>query len=230
MNESIRHATLICGSPKARRERTLSEYFADIEQTTIACDDIAVHRVSARSSLLHDACEADYQTMIASDALVITFPLYFFCLPGMLMRFLQDYAAFVKAHADERRHTKVYAVINCGFPEPEINEEAARVIKSFANTIGAEYRFSLLIGGGGMILGARNVPFMQPTMDAVTAAFGQMRDDIRSNSPISPQDASIETNFPKKLYFLFGNVGWRSTAKREHHLRAAELRRRPYRE
>jgi len=230
MTDTMKTVTLICGSPKARKDRTLSEYFIDLETTHIACNAVSVHRVSARDSLMHGACEADFDTMLSSSAIILTFPLYFFCLPGLLMRFLQDYAAYAARNAERNTPKKIYAVINCGFPEPEINEEAARVIKSFAKEIGADYRFSLLIGGGGMILGAKEAPFMRTTMDSITAVFDQMRADIRSDSPIKPHDASIAMRFPKKLYFLFGNLGWRSNAKKEHHLRAAELKRHPYRD
>ncbi len=230
MSDAVKTVTLICGSPKARRDRTLSEYLVDLEQARIGGGPVAVRRVSARESLLHGDCASDYRTMAASDALVFTFPLYFFCLPGMLMRFLQDYAAYVKEQPRQRNPAKIYAVINCGFPEAAINEEAARVIKSFSGAVGGEYRFSLLIGGGGMVLGAKDAPFMRATMDSIAAVFDQICGDVLSDSPISPQDASIEMRFPKKLYFLMGNLGWRSAAKKEHGLRVAELKKRPYRD
>lgn len=230
MSDLLKTVTLICGSPKARKDRTLSEYFTNLEQKQIASENIAIHRVNARTSILHDTCEADFEKMLSSDALIFTFPLYFFCLPGLLMRFLQDYDMYAKQHIEESKPKKIYAVINCGFPEPEINEEAAHVIKSFSKAIGAEYRFSLLIGGGGMVLGAKEAQFMRSTMGSIAAVFDQMRDDILSNSSISPQDTSIEIPFPKKLYFLMGNLGWRSTAKSEHKLRASELKSHPYRD
>lgn len=226
----MKTVTLIGGSPKSRADRTLSEYLIDLEQAQMTAADISICRVNARKSILHDTCQADFQQMLTSDALVLTFPLYFFCLPGMLMRFLQDYATYADCHADENKPKKIYSVVNCGFPEPELNEEAARVIGRFAAAIGADYRFSLLIGGGGMILGAKQAPFMRATMDSITAVFCQMRDDIRSESPVSPQDTQIEMRFPKKLYFMMGNLSWRMTAKREHKLRATDLRKRPYRD
>ena len=230
MSETTKTITLICGSPKARKDHTLSEYFTDLEQQHIAREGIAVHRVNARTSILHDNCEAAFHKMLSSDVLIFTFPLYFFCLPGLLMRFLQDYVAYAKQHIDENKPKKIYAVINCGFPEPEINEEAGRVVKSFSKSVGAEYRFSLLIGGGGMLPGTKEAPFMHSTMDSITAVFDQMHDDILSNSTTAPQDVLIEMHFPKKLYFLMGNLGWRSTARREHKLRASELKRHPYRD
>jgi hypothetical protein len=229
MSDSVKTVTLVCGSPKAKKDQIVSEYLIDLEQTHIARKDVAVHRVSARGSLLRGTCEADFQTMAESDALIITFPLYFFCLPGLLMRFLQDYTAFLKGFG-QRKRAKVYAVVNCGFPEAGINEEAVRVIKSFSKAIGAEYRFSLLLGGGGMILGTKDARFMRSTIDSIAAVFGQMRDDVLSDSPFSPQDASIEMHFPKKLYFFMGNLGWYGMAKRRHSLRPADLKKRPYRD
>ena len=64
-----------------------------------------------------------------------------------MTRFLQDYAAFVKSQERTGKVPRVYAMVNCGFPEDEINGEALRVVESFSRSIGARYRFGLMIGG-----------------------------------------------------------------------------------
>jgi hypothetical protein len=46
--------------------------------------------------------EEAYRAMLTSDAVVVTFPLYFFLSAGLLMRFLQDYRRSVRQHAPER--------------------------------------------------------------------------------------------------------------------------------
>ena len=50
---------------------------------------------------------------------------------------MQDYAAFVQTQPDNENKAAVYTVVNCGFPEPDINREAVRVIKSFSDKVGA---------------------------------------------------------------------------------------------
>jgi len=227
MSDSTKTVVLLSGSPKAAKEQTLSEYLTDLEETRIACEDLTVRRFNVRQCLFRNTSEDAYRAMLTSDAVVVTFPLYFFCLPGLLMRFLQDYAAFVRQHAPEAKTNKIYAVVNCGFPEWDINEEAVRVVRSFARAVGAEYRFSLLIGGGGMILGARKAPFMQPTMDVISGTFEQIRYDILADSEISPQDTSVTVRFPRKLYFWMGNFGWGHMAK-ENGLKRKDLKNKPY--
>jgi hypothetical protein len=78
--------------------------------------------------------------MMETDAILIIFPLYFFCLPGLLTRFLQDYAAFVKSQEEPAKSPASTQWYNCGFPEDEINGEALRVVESFCRAIGAHWR------------------------------------------------------------------------------------------
>ena len=75
---------------------------------------------------------------------------------------------------------KVYAVVNCGFPEPGINLEAVRVIRSFSQHINAQFRCGVLIGGGAMLREARNAPFMKKSIKSLNDAFAAIARDIES--------------------------------------------------
>ena len=104
--------------------------------------------INVRQTLTKKTTDEAFRTMAGADAMIIIFPLYVFCLPGITMRFLElyrDYAAALPA----RKQPGVYAVVNCGFPEPDINEEAACVVHRFADAIGARFCYGVLIGGGG---------------------------------------------------------------------------------
>lgn len=70
--------------------------------------------------------------MLHADALIFVFPLYIFCLPAILMRFLQDYRRYLTDHTNETGRMLVYAIVNCGFQESDINSEAVRVVRSFS--------------------------------------------------------------------------------------------------
>jgi putative NADPH-quinone reductase len=72
------------------------------------------------------------QTMLEADSLVIIFPLYIYSLPGILMRFLQDFYAYYLVRSGVSKVRKVFAVINCGFPEPEICSGGRRSSKASA--------------------------------------------------------------------------------------------------
>ena len=227
MSEQIKEAVLISASPKAKQEKALSEYFSSLGESHIKSSQIHVSRINVYKSMVKGHTEEEFKVMADADALIVIFPLYFFCLPGMLMRFLQDYEKYLAVQENETKKALVFAVINCGFPEPEINEEAVRVIESFSQKVGAEFRFGVLIGGGGMIVGAKEAPFMKRTMAKIVSAFELMKDDISANCRSACENIYIKVNFPRKLYFFMGNCGWSSSARR-YGLKKKDLYRKVY--
>lgn len=94
--------------------------------------------------------------LAGADAVVLAFPLYAYCLPGGLMRLLEEWARY----AERRRadgHTKVYAIVNCGFVLPETNAEAVRVVRNFSARLGLEWRFAVAVGAGPAVVATRAV-------------------------------------------------------------------------
>ncbi len=226
MNKAIKRAAVISGSPKPGGGST-SMWLCDIAEEIIRGDSIGVKRIDARATLDRHETVQDYEAMLGSEALVIIFPLYIFCLPGVLIKFLQDYAHYVFSHRADAKGPAVYAVVNCGFPEPDINVEAVRVIKSFAEKIGGDFRFGVMIGSGGMLQNAQNAPFMKKTMTDVRSAFQAMKDALISGKPAPAKDISMRPKFPRHLYYMMGNMGWTAQA-RKHGLKKKDLYRRPY--
>ena len=102
-------------------------------------------------------------------------------------------------------HQKVYTIVNCGFPEAEINTEAARVIQSFSRHINADFRFGTLIGNGGMLLGAKGTPFMKKALLKLQNAFDEIKTDSPNNGHQKLEDVLINVNFPRRLYFFMGD-------------------------
>lgn len=219
--------TIINGSPKVNDNPSVSDYLSTLAETKIQNGAFGIERFSARKSVLAGSTDAFF-AMAESDAILLVFPLYFFCLPGILTRFLQDYAAFVKTQPQNGKVPRVYAIVNCGFPEDEINSDALRVVESFCRKIGAKHRFGLMIGGGGMILGAKGAPFMKEFMKTIDGFLSDVQNDI-----IAPSDAGHKTmrafvKFPRRLYFMMGNIGWKMQA-RQNGLKARDLKKKPYR-
>jgi multimeric flavodoxin WrbA len=218
---------LVSASPKADRNDSISEYFTSLEEERFRSDSTEIYRINVRQCVLKAETEEAFQEMLEANAIVFTFPLYFFCLPGLLMRFIQDYDLYCAERPKSEKKAKVYAVVNCGFPEPEINEEAVRVIRSFSQKIGADFRFGVLIGSGGMLLGAKDAPFMKKTMAELSAAFETMKNDILINGE-TKNNIYISANFPRRLYLFMGDAGWRMSA-RKNGLKKKDLYRKPYR-
>jgi hypothetical protein len=224
MNKQEKNVVLISASPKTT-DSTVSGFLVSMVQSNFQ-ESLSISKIDVRSSISGGQIERDFAVMLEADAIVFAFPLYFFCLPGILIRFLQDYAAYRERNNDNARSPKVYAAVNCGFPEPEINSEAVRVVKSFCAHTGAEFRFGIMIGGGGMLLGAKDAPFMKKTMRRLSEAFALIQKDIEG-SDISAEDIVVSMHFPRKLYFFAGNLGWGQAAKK-HGLKKKDLYAKPY--
>lgn len=228
MSMGTKRAVIISGSPKPGG-KSASMRLAGLAAEALKGDGVEAITIDARKSLMGHETIADYKTMLAADALIFIFPLYIFCLPGLLMRFLQDYAQYVAGHRAEAKKPMVYAVVNCGFPEPEINEEAVRVIRSFSEKIGAAFGFGVMIGAGGMLMGAEQAPFMKKTMADIGDAFRRIKNALLTNDPAPQENILTRPNFPRKLYFMGGNMGWYSSA-RQNGLKRRELYSKPYAE
>jgi hypothetical protein len=227
MMQDLKKVVLINGSPKVSLP-SASGFLNSLGEESMGSDAFQVSRVNVRNSLTHKGWDKDFEVMLEADALVFTFPLYIFCLPGIMMRFLQDYYAFIQKNGSDARKTKVYTIVNCGFPEAGINSEAVEVIRCFSKKIGADFRFGSMVGGGGMLVeDAKNAPFMKKTFAELEGAFRLMAQDIQGSLAEIPESISIEINFPRRLYLFMGNRGWFGLAKKNG-LKKKQLYARPY--
>jgi multimeric flavodoxin WrbA len=190
VNKEIKRVVLISASPKASEKSTSGLLTAMLEET-MKTAGLDVSRVDVRKSLLKGQTEAGFAAMLHADALVVTFPLYIFCLPGILMRFLQDYDAFRSKRPDNAGEKRVYTVVNCGFAEADINQEAVRVIQSFSRKTNTLFRFGIMIGGGGMLQEAKDAPFMRKTLAVLNGAFKMMAEDIQNSIATPVKDTPL---------------------------------------
>jgi hypothetical protein len=215
---SEKRIVIINGSPRGG-EATTSEFISGIAKKKLEAEGAAVMQLTAWKSLKGDA-QADFTAMKEADVLIFVFPLYFFCVPGMLMCFMKDYEAYSAQHSNGREQ-QVYAVVNCGFPEGEINTEAIRVIGSFSSHIGAEFGFGVGIGGGPMIAQTQDAPFMKPLFNGLDEALTLMaKGECGDNVTLSPR-------IPRWMYFMMGNIGW-GQMSHKNGLRKKDLYRAPY--
>lgn len=225
MSDPVKKVVLLSASPKPPQEYIVSEFLARYAGERLHSTEIEAQIFQVRQTLLHKETQPAYEAMFQSDAVLLFFPLYFFCMPAMLTRFLQDFAAY--ADGKERCGAKLYVFVNCGFPEPEINLEAVRAAESFAKHSGFTFRFGVMIGGGGMLLGAKDAPFMKEVFSALDRSLSQIEHETLTDETLPAQTVSIPVKFPRRLYFFGGNLGWKSTA-RKNGLKRKDLYRKPY--
>ena len=225
MSESIKRIALLSASPKVDQEWAVSNLLAQRGEALLKKEQSNVSIIHIRHDVLHRETAVSFDLMQEADAVVMIFPLYFFCLPAMLTRFLQDFAAQMPVAT---KACAVYAIVNCGFPEPEINSEAMRVVEIFAHRTGRSFGGGVMIGCGGMLLGAQGAPFMKPVMASIDDLFARVKREAARQDLIESHIAVVAPKFPRQLYFLAGNAGWRSSA-RKNHLKPRDLYRTPYR-
>ncbi len=214
------------GTPKIKPEESVSNQLVRMGKEYMASQELEFYEIQVRKSV-SNRNSADFDLLLNADAIVFTFPLYIFCLPGILMRFLQDFHLYLKENGGFINRVKVYAVVNCGFPEAFINQEAVRVIECFSRQTGAEFGFGTMIGSGGMLLGTMDAPFMKKMKGDLISAFQRIKDGILLDRKDSGEPVLTEANFPRKLYYFMGNRGWYSNAK-ANGLKKKELYRKPY--
>ena len=219
----MKQIVLINGSPRAEEKTTSASIAVRVEQL-LHSSGSETHIIPA-CKYLQKKSEAGYETMTRADVLIFIFPLYYFCLPGMLMRFLQNYETYCRNRSIRPKAAKTYAVINCGFPEPEINTEAARVISCFSTRMGMRFRFGILIGGGPMLF--LNVPPAKKLRSKLETAVRQMSDDIFDRLVPVPRNILLKMQFPRTLYYFMGSLEWKRHAK-QNGLTLSDLYRRPY--
>jgi hypothetical protein len=225
----VKNVVLVSASPKIN-EQSVSKEFLEMAGIKIDSDLFSKTFIDVRKSFLTHNLTEDFETLARADIMIISFPLYYFCMPGMLTRFLVDYHSYHNSIENVKKHVKVYAIVNCGFPEPEINLEAVKVIKSFCQHLNAEFRFGVLIGGGPMMIAAKDAPFMKKAAQKLKSAFSAIAADIQHENSTTMNSIYIGVNFPfsRRLYFFMGNKGW-ITSARKNGLHKKDLYKKPYR-
>lgn len=227
MMQELKKVVFINGSPKMS-STSASDFLAGFGEGQMNSDTFQISRVNVRESITLKQCEKDFEAMLNADGLIFAFPLYIFCLPAILMRFLQDYYIYFNKNKDRSKKTKVYAIVNCGFPEADICGEAVRVMECFSKRIEADFGFGILMGGGGMISeGIKDAPFMKKTFNTLKDGFSVMSQDIKGDQTEPMNTLSIPLSFPRKIYFFMADKGWVSDASKNG-LKKRELYRKPY--
>jgi hypothetical protein len=224
MSELTKKVVLVSASPKVDQAWAVSAFLAKSGEEKLSATGLSVETIKVRHALMHHETEQAFESLQSADAIVLIFPLYFFCMPAMLTRLLQD---FVAKYPVADRTTQVYAIINCGFPESDINMEAMRVVECFARQTKREFLGGVMIGGGGMVIAAAEAPFMRPLFELIDGLFARVAREVRSGQPEPMQIAEASPKFPRWLYFVAGNAGWHSMA-RKHHIKPRDIRRKPY--
>jgi hypothetical protein len=135
----------------------------------------------------------------AADALIFVFPLFAYCLPGALMRFLEEYWEYIQLGHNYNKDAKIYVIVNCGFPVPTINKEAVRIIKNFCTRLNLKWRFAICIASGPLIVTTKKVPFLDIKLKR---AFNRIVHDVLIGDSADIHDVYIRPIIPKSIVLI----------------------------
>ena len=212
---------LLNGSPRIKGSTSMKLLDFFRSRSGNACTATVIE---AGKSILQKMQLQNYARMAKADAIVIAFPLYVYCLPGMLIEFLAGYRDYINK-TGEPAGQKIYAVINCGFPESRINDDAALVIKRFCQETRAEYRFSILVGCGGMLQPLKAMPPVHNMWKRIGSAFDQIVFDVCGKNVCA--DIHINSKLPKRLFFFIGQTNFAVLARMSG-IKKRDLFKKPY--
>lgn len=195
MSVPIKTVCLINGSLRGRKAASLS-FLRDVDRSL---PEARYRRsiVTVGGNPKEDYPVETLRCMAAADALVFVFPLYGYGLPGALMRLLEEYRRFVVAGTGARPHSRVYAVINCGYPRPELTTgEAVRVLRNFCRRFSLNWRFAMCVGTGPLVVFTRKLPFLDRGLKRGCAAIAG---DISADCSVQVNDVFVRPVVPESV-------------------------------
>lgn len=194
----MKNVCFINGSPKGKVSNSLF-YLKQLEKLMNE-KDYNKEYIHVRNSE-KGGSENNFNKMEHADIIIIAFPLYVYCLPGILIRFFENYYNYAKHKNICNRNVRVYTIVNCGFPDPKINTEALMVIENLCERLNLNWRFGIGIGMGEFIGSVKNVPFINTLNKNVFCSIGEIINDIENNSTNKIKNYFVKPKMPKFMFF-----------------------------
>jgi multimeric flavodoxin WrbA len=162
-----------------------------------------------------------------NDLIILSFPLYVDSLPSPVIR-LMEYLSqnLQKGEIDLINKKGLVAISNCGFPESDQITTAMKICELFAQDVGFRWLGGIKVGGGESIHG-RPLKERGKMVQNIIEGFDRVVDNIRRGEEISKEaiDLISKLMIPKKMYKIFGNMGWYFQAWKYRNFR---LKKKPY--
>ena len=172
--------------------------------------------------------------ILTADTLLVVFPLYVDSLPAPLIKTL----TLIEEALTKRREaatvspqqtvvttatamvtTKVYAVCNCGFYEPEHTRLALEMLEHFSARAGLLWGFGVGIGCGGFIYSKRKHLDKRSTAK-IYAALSTLGKSLQAGDQIGnlgdeaeKPNLFVTATMPRAFYNFGGNIVWRQWAR-----------------
>jgi multimeric flavodoxin WrbA len=181
-------------------------------------DDKEIAEYSFRKPQLN---EEEMEQVAESNALVFAFPLYVDGIPSHLLSCIMQLESFLSTIKE--KDIVVYTLVNCVFFEGHQTALAIEMMKNWCKKAGLRWGQGIGMGAGGMLQSVKNVPAGYGPKKDLGEALSKLVKNISERS--SGEDIFITANFPRFLYKLAAEMGWRKSVKanglktRDLHLR-----------
>ena len=196
----MKKVCLVNGSPRGKRSSSL-EFLKDVERS-LGDQEYEKTVISVKPRVKGSYPTKVLADLAAADAIVLVFPLHNYGLSGALMQLLEDYYRFVISGNGQGKAARVYAVVNCGFPRPEITGEAVRVVRNFCKRLSLNWRFAVRIGTGPVVVATRRIPFLDLKLKK---AWAEIASDLGSNAMEARDDYLIRPVIPAPIIRMIKN-------------------------
>jgi hypothetical protein len=160
-----------------------------------------------------------FEALDAVDLFVLSTPLYVDSLPYLVTRCFERMAEH-RARVRSGTSPRLFAIVNCGFPELEHTRTALDICRVFARDAGFEWAGGLGLGEGES-LGGRTLESLGGRVRHVRRGLDLAADALAGGRPV-PEEAQAllaRPMIPARLYTLLGNLGWLRAARRQGALR-----------
>ena len=196
--------TLINGSPRGKKATSLIflEVLAELLRKEKKDGSLRINTVAVDVKSEAATSTETLRAIAGSDTVIFSFPLYAYTVSAAMTRLMEDYYTF---HTAGEKTQRLYAIVNCAFPVPDINREALRVMKCFAERCGMEWRFGIGIGGGPVVAMTKNVPLVAAKL---RKAYRTIARDITEGGTGDLPDMYIKPVIPKAVMLRVKDSKW----------------------
>jgi hypothetical protein len=203
---------LINGSPKVKK--SASEYILSSLKSLLP-DESEFSEFKFNHAI---STEPDLMKIADTDLMIFAFPLYVDGIPSHLLHCLYQLETYL--NRNKGKGIRVYAIVNCGFYEGHQASIALDMIENWCSKANLEWRHGIGIGGGGFLASLEGNQKDQGPVKNLWNALKNMADNISENH--ESENIYTVPNFPRVIYTLGGNMGWRKQIK-ENGLRQKDI-------
>lgn len=193
---------LISGSPK-RKDSSSGELLRELEGCIT--NGATIKHFCLSSPMVDESILPD---LMSCDIWVFAFPLYVDGIPSQLLSCLCQ----IEKVGLVSKSTMIFGIANCGFYEGNQNAIAFEILKNWCDKLGLQWGMGVGVGGGGGLAQMTSIPFGKGPKTSLAKAFDTLKNHIESKS--TAENIYISIDFPRFLYKLAAEYGWRQLIKR----------------